>query len=319
MKFSRKHTLQDLGVLDWEEILTPHRHIFCSKHPEEEIKIVCKTCKNVPICQFCKVLKHDSHKSRILAEEAMELTSSLEKNLKLCKAQLEYLELCARNVKARDLEVYKSEQEDICKIIHQEDELVCLLNYLRERIKTNAQQLIHDIKQYYAKVRKETKRHKERISMEKIKCLTLEDKTADNLSEELKRLEENRRYYSFHPKQDQLKVIKHAEKWMQSTKLKVNGLLTDLVKEKPESKTVFLKYNGYPTRSLVVDSFQKVEIIKRKIAKKFCIEGIGEVILRFVGKELMNERRLCEYDIHDGSTLECTMRLLPSKPILQTT
>ncbi|KAL3848026.1 hypothetical protein ACJMK2_018910 [Sinanodonta woodiana] len=296
MKSSRNHKLRDLAVLDWEELVAPRRRIYCLEHLEEEIKLVCKACKNLPICQFCKILKHDTHPSRILADEAMQIRSILEKNLTLCTEQLEYLELCTRNSEARAEEQDASQQEEIWKIIHQEDDLVCLLQYLNERIKIQAEQLKRDKRQRYTKARKENDAYKADIAMEKIKYPRLQGEAKEliNTTTDFEVIKKNMISCNTNHKQVQRIVITPAAIWMQSIETKVLDLVTAVTKEEERKMTIFLRwFLSSTTHCQEVDRLQKIETITKTIAERFGLEGTGDFVLRFAGKKLKNEKRLC--------------------------
>ncbi|KAL3882567.1 hypothetical protein ACJMK2_028901 [Sinanodonta woodiana] len=326
MKSSRNHTLRDLAVLDCEEIVAPRRHMYCPEHLEEEIKIVCKACKNIPICQFCKILKHDTHASRLLADEAMEIRSIFEKNLTLCKEQLEYLERCTRDSEARDKELDMSEQGEIRKIIHQEDYLVYLLKCLNERIKIQAEQLNRDIRQRYTEARKENDVYKGKLAMEKIKCQSLQGEAqelidtttdiqvvqmADRLTEEFKHLEKDRKLCSTNPQKDQRNVITPATSWMQSIESKIIDILKTVPKEEGSTIQLCLIFLTGQKSFLEVNSLdQTIREIKQKIHDRHGIpEGNLRLRLPFLGKELQDNNNLRNYCLHDGSQIEVIIKV----------
>ena len=69
---TRTHTLVELHVpsaVEGSMTLAKKSH-FCDKHPNDELRVVCKDCDDELLCVICKVTEHENHKSRDIAEEA---------------------------------------------------------------------------------------------------------------------------------------------------------------------------------------------------------------------------------------------------------
>ncbi|KAK3583180.1 hypothetical protein CHS0354_025699 [Potamilus streckersoni] len=92
-KASKHHKISDLGTLDLEMKGKIRQRIFCDKHSEEEIKLVCQKC-NSAICVLCKVLNHDTHASKTVADAAAVVQQSLEAKLNKCTEKLRRLDVC---------------------------------------------------------------------------------------------------------------------------------------------------------------------------------------------------------------------------------
>ncbi|KAL3890668.1 hypothetical protein ACJMK2_002949 [Sinanodonta woodiana] len=75
-KATRHHKICDFGTLDQTTKGTIRQRIFCEKHPEEEIKLVCQTC-DVLMCVLCKAANHDTHYSKTVADAAFKVQKKL--------------------------------------------------------------------------------------------------------------------------------------------------------------------------------------------------------------------------------------------------
>ncbi|KAL3848024.1 hypothetical protein ACJMK2_018908 [Sinanodonta woodiana] len=129
MKFFRDHTLCQLGVLDQQDNVSLSRREICPKHIGEEIKIVCKTCKNIPLCILCKISEHDSHKSRLMTKEQ--------------------IQICTRECEALGGAINKSEEEEVAMVTKQEQNLIHFLEDQDIKIKQEAQKSIRKSKRTF--------------------------------------------------------------------------------------------------------------------------------------------------------------------------
>ncbi|KAL3890619.1 hypothetical protein ACJMK2_002950 [Sinanodonta woodiana] len=111
-KATRHHKISDLGSLDLEMKGKIRQRIFCEKHPEEEIKLVCQKCK-VAICVLCKVLNHDTHSSKTVADAAAEVQQSLETKLGTCTERMRRLDVCLQTGIQLESRINDAEREEI--------------------------------------------------------------------------------------------------------------------------------------------------------------------------------------------------------------
>ncbi|KAK3579565.1 hypothetical protein CHS0354_004685 [Potamilus streckersoni] len=328
IKALRNHTLREFGAVDQEEKVTLYQRDFCPKHPEEEIKIVCKSCNNIPLCLFCKISEHDSHKSRMLAEEVEEVKSILQNNSTLCAVKLENLQSHRKEGDVLDSVIDKSEQDETMTVNKQEQELIRLLEEHKQKVKNEAQNFRERIERVYKKVRKENEDFKKMIEKEYSRCVALQSeartlietakdseivKIGYNLSKKL--LEESKRAVQVKMLNVRRRAFIPAGLSMQKLEFKMGDISNDITSsERRNTIQLYLMFLTGQTTLLEVSNSpsQTIREIKQRIQETQGIP-VDHVILRlpFLGKELQDNQSLCNYYIHDGSTIEVLYKRAP--------
>ncbi|KAL3881510.1 hypothetical protein ACJMK2_027942 [Sinanodonta woodiana] len=112
MKISRHHKISDLVALDSEMKGKIRQRVFCDKHPEEEIKLVCQYC-NVTICFMCKAVEHDTHPTKSLADVAAKVKMTLNTKLNHCSDNLRRIKASTMKGEELDRSINNAEQEEL--------------------------------------------------------------------------------------------------------------------------------------------------------------------------------------------------------------
>ncbi|KAK3604113.1 hypothetical protein CHS0354_025818 [Potamilus streckersoni] len=314
MKASRNHTLYELGVLDQQQNVSPHYREFCTKHTEEEIKMVCKTCKNIPLCLFCKISEHDNHRSRVLSEEVAQIKKSLQQSLALCEVRLELLQICTKEAEAFDSQLVQFEQEEVMRINEQEQELISLLENKKIYIKLEAQRYRESIKVIYKKIRMQNELCKIRLANELSNCVTIQAETiklTDNtkgsqiaqrgfiLKENL--LKEGYRISKINLLSIAYKAFTPAGLPLQSIRLRMGEIATDIMKER--KMNLFLKscVDGQPMQLIEVNEDWNISDLRKRVMEKYSLLPEMFLVLKYNGKELM-ERHVWAYGADNVST-----------------
>ncbi|KAL3890600.1 hypothetical protein ACJMK2_002882 [Sinanodonta woodiana] len=166
-KVSKHHKIIDLGTLDLEMKGKIRQRIFCEKHPEEEIKLVCQMCE-VAICVLCKVLNHDMHASKTVADAAAEVQQSLEITLGTCTERMRRLEVCLQTGIELERRIKDAEREEINAFEKQYSRVISALDQEASRLKSK-------IIQIYGKLRKKAAAFKEDVQAEIKTCSEASD------------------------------------------------------------------------------------------------------------------------------------------------
>ncbi|KAK3604112.1 hypothetical protein CHS0354_025817 [Potamilus streckersoni] len=307
MKASRNHILYELGQLPPQENVSPHYREFCTKHTEEELKIVCKTCKNIPLCLHCKLSAHDNHTSRILAEEVAEIKKTLQKNLTLCAVRLEQLQIFTKEAEAFESKIDQCEQDEVMKINKQEQELISLLENKQLNIKQEAQKFKEKIKIIYLKIRRQNNLYKKQLANEFSNCVTMKDeakKLTDTakesqiaqrgfiLTEDL--LEESKQTSKIKLLGIQNKAFTPAGRQLQTLRLSMGDISTDIIKER--KMNIFLKscVEGQPMQLIEVKDDENISDLKKRVIDKYSLLPEMGLVLKLNGEELI-ERRVWVY------------------------
>ncbi|KAK3604111.1 hypothetical protein CHS0354_025816 [Potamilus streckersoni] len=282
MKALRNHTLRELSVLDQQEHITLHSRKFCTKHPEEEVKIVCKTCKNIPLCLFCKISEHDNHTSRILAEELAEIKNTLEKTRTLCAVRLEQLQICTKDAEAFDIKIDKFEQEEFLSINKQEQELICLLEKKILNIKQEAQKFRECIRIIYEKIRMENDHCKKQLTKEFSDCVNINTEVRKLTATEdefhvLQRgwylreifLEESKRTVKFKLLDIKCTAFDPEGCSMQNLKLTIGKICPDIMREKKINNFLKSCVKGQPLQLLQVKDYQTFNELEQLVIGKY--------------------------------------------------
>ncbi|KAL3848023.1 hypothetical protein ACJMK2_018907 [Sinanodonta woodiana] len=320
IKVLRSHTLRELGGVDQETKVKLYQRDFCLKHPEEEIKIVCKTCTNIPLCLFCKIAEHDSHKSRMMVEEVEEVKTILQNNSTLCAVRLEQLQSRKKESEVFDSVIDKAEQDETVNVNKQEQELLFLLDEHKQKIKNEAQNLREGIKQVYKNVRKENEDFKKTIEKEFSGCVTLQSqvrtlietakdseivKKGYDLSKKL--LEESQRDIQINLLNIRRRAFIPAGRSMQKLEFKMGDISNNITSsERGNTIQLCLMFRTGQKSFLEVNSlYQTIREIKQRIQDTHGItEDHVRLRLLFLGKELHDNNNLRNYCIHDGSHIE---------------
>ena len=88
-KLSRTHTL--LSISGSKGAMAVNKREFCEKHPQEDVKVVCKDC-NKMLCIVCKLTGHEKHNSVDIGDEAVSVKKKLKTAIQKVKTSVTKLD-----------------------------------------------------------------------------------------------------------------------------------------------------------------------------------------------------------------------------------
>ncbi|KAL3890666.1 hypothetical protein ACJMK2_002947 [Sinanodonta woodiana] len=147
LKATRHHKTKDLGTLDQKTKGTIRQRIFCEKHPEEEIKLVCQKC-NVTMCVLCKAVNHDTHSSKTISDVAVQMQNILKEIITVCTEELSSLKVYVQTANKLEMRINDAEQQEIQAV-------ECKQLQLKRLIDQEAATLTNKLKSIYGELKKQ--------------------------------------------------------------------------------------------------------------------------------------------------------------------
>ena len=102
---TRTHTLLPLSASTSGSKVPLKRRQFCAKHPNDELRVVCKDCNDELLCIICKLTYHEKHKSREIAEEANVIKENMKGNIQQTDIHMHKLQKLLRDMKQMGNEI----------------------------------------------------------------------------------------------------------------------------------------------------------------------------------------------------------------------
>ena len=138
---TRTHTLISLSTCTSGPRLAIKKRQFCTKHPNDELRVVCKDCNDELLCIICKVTEHEKHTSREIADEAKTVKETTASNFKQNDKAILELHKVLDNLKYADDEASKRKDSYLEGLGRFEKNLQLLI---RKRTKSIREKVCHD-------------------------------------------------------------------------------------------------------------------------------------------------------------------------------
>ena len=120
---TRTHALMPLSdSTSGPKIPLKKRH-FCRKHPNDELRVVCKDCNDELLCIICKLTDHEKHKSREIEDEAKTAKEAVIRNVQKDDKTIHELNKILDNIKHADNETEKQKDSYLESLDRLEEKL----------------------------------------------------------------------------------------------------------------------------------------------------------------------------------------------------
>ncbi|KAL3890377.1 hypothetical protein ACJMK2_002660 [Sinanodonta woodiana] len=162
-KATRNHKISDLGSMEPQLKGKIRQRIFCDQHPEDEIRLVCKSCRAL-ICVLCKTIMHENHASETVSDAAAEVKKNIQIKMNRCSDKVRRITDSEREANALDKKINDAEMTEIKALEDQRLQLIKVIDQEVAKMKDKLQNVYKDLRQQNAALKRRMKEEQEKCS-----------------------------------------------------------------------------------------------------------------------------------------------------------